>query len=322
MRNDIFPTEPCPNVIDPTPDGARAIPRRDESNRADREIARRAPDHNSLRAESRVKLKEPLLRLIRSISVLPAHANANGETEFSVLEVHNSYHQYIERYLEELPQNVRQRRIIPCDAILRDLYEAGTFNRCSLQIKWKMLALQFTTIDGVRAESGARVQLAEVRRVEDDEFDEEDLVPDTKSKNQENRHRAYIHSHLLEFENSITQFKKYSRAQIKQILNRRGSIKAISPEAEGRWTYIPPAERDMKSESEPESKKQKIELSPDEVCVICLEKKKTHAFLHANITKDGSAHLGACEDCANTVRWAEIGCPLCRSEVIATIKIL
>ena len=99
------------------------------------------------------------------------------------------------------------------------------------------------------------------------------------------RHRAYIHSHLLEFENSITQFKKYSRAQIKQILNRRGSIKAISPEAEGRWTYIPPAERDMKSESEPESKKQKIELSPDEVCVICLEKKKTHAFLHANITK-------------------------------------
>ena len=55
MRNDIFPTEPCPNVIDPTPDGARAIPRRDESNRAIREIERRAPDHNSLRAESRVK---------------------------------------------------------------------------------------------------------------------------------------------------------------------------------------------------------------------------------------------------------------------------
>ena len=65
------------------------------------------------------KLKEPLLRLIRSISVLPAHADANGETEFSVLEVHNSYHQYIERYLNELPQNVRQRRIIPCDDILR-----------------------------------------------------------------------------------------------------------------------------------------------------------------------------------------------------------
>ena len=46
-------------------------------------------------------------------------------------------------------------------------------------------------IFSVRAESGDRVQLAQVRRVEDDEFDEEDLVPDTKSKNQENRNRSH-----------------------------------------------------------------------------------------------------------------------------------
>ena len=100
------------------------------------------------------------------------------------------------------------------------------------------------------------------------------------------RHRAYIHSHLLEFEKNISDFKKYTRAQVQQILKRRRSIKSIPPEAEGRWTYIPPAEiSDTKPESEPESKKQKIELSPDEVCVICLEKRKTHAFLHANIAK-------------------------------------
>jgi len=55
MRNDIYPTEPCQNVIDPTPDGTRAIPRNDQLNRANRENARRAPDHNSLRANSRVK---------------------------------------------------------------------------------------------------------------------------------------------------------------------------------------------------------------------------------------------------------------------------
>ena len=100
------------------------------------------------------------------------------------------------------------------------------------------------------------------------------------------RHRAYIHSHLLEFEKNITDFKTYSRAQVQQILKRRRSLKAIPPQAEGRWTYIPPTEfRDSESESEPESKKQKVELSPDEVCVICLEKRKTHAFLHANIVQ-------------------------------------
>ena len=100
------------------------------------------------------------------------------------------------------------------------------------------------------------------------------------------RHRAYIHSHLLEFEKNITDFKTYSRAQVQQILKRRRSLKAIPPQAEGRWTYIPPTEfRDSESESEPESKRQKVELSPDEVCVICLEKRKTHAFLHANIVQ-------------------------------------
>ena len=99
------------------------------------------------------------------------------------------------------------------------------------------------------------------------------------------RHRAYIHSHLLEFEKNITDFKTYTRAQVQQILKRRRAIKFIPPEVEGRWTYIPPTERDSKSESEPKSKKQKVELSPDEVCVICLEKRKTHAFLHANIAQ-------------------------------------
>ena len=69
------------------------------------------------------KLKEPLLRLIRSIAVSPDHADANGDTEFTVLEVHNSYHQYVERYLQELAPNVRGRRIIPCDAVLRKAYK-------------------------------------------------------------------------------------------------------------------------------------------------------------------------------------------------------
>ena len=60
---------------------------------------------------------------MRSIRVLPEHANANGETEFSVLEVHNSYHQYIELYLSGLEPSIRQRRIIPCDDILRKAFE-------------------------------------------------------------------------------------------------------------------------------------------------------------------------------------------------------
>ena len=38
--------------------------------------------------------------------------------------------------------------------------------------------------------SGARGEVAQIRRVEDDEFDEEDLNHETKSRNQENRNRS------------------------------------------------------------------------------------------------------------------------------------
>ena len=53
---DIFPTEPCANVIEPTPNSNRAVPQRaNGSNGTNRTQTRRAPDHNSLRAESRVQ---------------------------------------------------------------------------------------------------------------------------------------------------------------------------------------------------------------------------------------------------------------------------
>ena len=47
---DIFPTEPCPNIMEPTQTGDRAIPQRTTQN-----TPRRPPDHNNLRADSRVK---------------------------------------------------------------------------------------------------------------------------------------------------------------------------------------------------------------------------------------------------------------------------
>ena len=67
------------------------------------------------------------------------------------------------------------------------------------------------------------------------------------------------------------------------------ALVSMQPDDEGKWIYHPideqPSESESESEPEPDSKRHKIELSPDEVCVICLEKRKTHAFLHANLTK-------------------------------------
>ena len=65
------------------------------------------------------------------------------------------------------------------------------------------------------------------------------------------------------------------------------TLVSMQPDDEGKWIYHPIDEQpsESESESEPDTKRQKNELSPDEVCVICLEKRKTHAFLHANLTK-------------------------------------
>ena len=101
------------------------------------------------------------------------------------------------------------------------------------------------------------------------------------------RHRAYIYTSLLTFEKTFSEYKKFSRSQMKRRLENVN----IVAEAEGKWTYIPPHEVEQGPEpDQPGSKRQKIELSPDEVCVICLEKRKTHAFLHANLTKVSFLH--------------------------------
>merc|ERR1711962_1539660 len=103
-----------------------------------------------------------------------------------------------------------------------------------------MLALNFSVIDGVRRESGARIQLAPIRQVEDDDFDDEDFDPDNGLKSKENRRRAYIYNQLRKMENTMTEYTNLSRAKVRQIIDREDPIPV---EQECRWTYIPVDER-------------------------------------------------------------------------------
>jgi hypothetical protein len=94
-----------------------------------------------------------------------------------------------------------------------------------------------------------------------------------------------------------------------------------------RWEY--PAK--SPSSDEPSAKRIKIEEEPttteeiptSKLCVICFEKERTHAFLHFGLSKqDVTSHFVACESCANSCRWADNGCPVCRSPCINVIKII
>ena len=87
-----------------------------------------------------------------------------------------------------------------------------------------------------------------------------------------------------------------------------------------------PAKRAKTDESRDEagpSTNHSEELSEDERCIICLEARRTHAFLHFGLAnQDLSSHFVACESCANTCRWADQGCPCCRRPVVNVIRIL
>ena len=114
MRN-IYPTEPCQNIIDPVGD----------TNDNQRASNRRPSEPDNLRADSKVQVRRPLLNLIRSVQLEIHHTQATEETEFTVLEIHASYATYIQNYISNLPLEVRNRRVIPCDHILRNISISG-----------------------------------------------------------------------------------------------------------------------------------------------------------------------------------------------------
>lgn len=99
------------------------------------------------------------------------------------------------------------------------------------------------------------------------------------------------------------------------------------PEAEngsenktGHWIY---PERTDQNESTEETETKKPRLEEDQTCVICMENRRTHAFLHLGLSgNDVTAHFVACQTCANSCYWAEKGCPCCRTPVVNVIRIV
>jgi len=80
--------------------------------------------------------------------------------------------------------------------------------------------------------------------------------------------------------------------------------------------------QENKGDNEPSSKKLKLHPESD-VCILCRENDRTHAFLHGSLeSDDASAHLVACEQCALKWQWATKGCPFCRKPCVNILRIM
>ena len=56
-------------------------------------------------------------------------------------------------------------------------------------------------------------------------------------------------------------------------------------------------------------------INDNNLCVICMVKQKTHAYVHYNKI----AHLAVCDACTNIYKTQK--CPVCREDIKSIIKI-
>ena len=125
--------------------------------------------------------------------------------------------------------------------------------------------------------------------------------------------------------NLATFFTSFDQ-NIKKLYNEKNfdwpaDTPTASAELAERWKFedAPPAKKQKTDPDPPKAE----DLDVDDTCVICMERPRTHAFLHYGLAKqDVSSHFIACQECANTCRWADQGCPCCRAPVINIIRVL
>ena len=73
-------------------------------------------------------------------------------------------------------------------------------------------------------------------------------------------------------------------------------------------------ERALKDESEARYKEAEVDNDKKNVCVVCLENKKTHAF-------NPCGHMCVCETCADKIIQGNAKCPMCRGDITSSLKI-
>lgn len=302
---------------------------------------------NPLRAESNVKVTEQFAELIRASALKDEYKTFNHTRDIiTVLDAHNSYTNYVKHILPTtVPDYIIEgtgsfvdsqvTEKYKCGPILTKLWQCDYFFPKDLKAKWRIIVRNLTQIDGTNYIRNRRNPTALPRT---------QATSDSTSGQQTETPREYQPAAINHLRNErredtmrrslgtfFTQFDK----NIKRLFDeKKFDFPAENPDESAplakRWKFEDPVNKP--EEETPPAKKQKIEkaatskeeeLSIDDACVICMEKPRTHAFLHYGLSgQDVSSHFVACQECAHSCRWADQGCPCCRAPVINVIRVL
>lgn len=290
----------------------------------------------SLRAESNVKVNAAMGTLIRAAQLRPEHKDFNHETmTISMLDMHNSYLHYLKQLYPGTtpPGTILEIR----DETLKAVWQTDRFDPSDKKWKWRIFVKSLIEIDGQPYRSAQR-PVGATRRSPIIGQNIQEQSPALNARHdpaQNNPAREYEPAplngqRLQQREQILRQRLKDLYTEVdnhigSKILNQNKSDRPQTPDAlssRKRNTFSFDG-----SENPTENKRIKLEedeeIPESDRCIICMEKRKTHAFLHFGLSSnDMTSHFVACEDCAKTCRWADQGCPMCRQPCINIVRIL
>jgi len=293
-----------------------------------------------------------MANIIRAARLRPEHEDFNYETmTIQMLELHNAYLHYIRTLY---PQFSPPGTILTIeDERLKAVWMTNQFDPSDKKAKWRIFVKNLLEIDGVPYRGNInrlqqnRAQLAAALPISRSQISfgtpSARIAANVASNNSSNNSREFepapLNGPLLH------QREQYLRTRFKEMykeidnhikthfLHRNHSDRPHDPESTAHASTS--RKRDTFTLEEPESssptpaKKAKVEESdPEELsisdrCIICMEKRRTHAFLHFGLANsDMTSHFVACEDCAKSCRWADQGCPMCRQPCINVVRVL
>jgi len=261
--------------------------------------------------------------------------------------MHNSYLNYVKHILpRKMPNHLIEAGSATgkfrCCPVLSKIWNSEIFDPADLKDKWRIIVKSLTQIDGIpytpreiRPRPTNQLQATQPvppgHRIVVREYE-----PAPINRQREEKRESVIRRNLHNFFTKMDDELKtlYEPNKFDWPVQKSTGIT-------NRWTFTdssdePPAKK-QKSDivSEPDSISSpsissssssvpnKKELSDSDTCVICMERARTHAFLHYGLAgQDVTSHFVACRECANSCRWADQGCPCCRTPVINVIRVL
>jgi hypothetical protein len=276
-----------------------------------------------LTAGSMVTPVEDFTEIIRMYS--EEYQHYNGEP-VKCIHMHNSFAKYVSNVVKKYDSSVTAISL-ENEPLLRRICRVDTLDPRNMKLKWAILKQNILAVDGKPIRPRVMdpefyVNQYEPRSVNYDNVDKEEALARRRlqeswkhfDRTSKRPNTSDIPSTSRSSENSV---KKWDFQEIK-----KEQEKQESEDENQKPEEITIQESKNNEDNEPRSKKLKLDPESD-VCILCRENDRTHAFLHGSLeSDDASAHLVACEQCAFKWQWATKGCPFCRKPCVNILRIM